>query len=1105
MPANQIQFTGINRRITDYAQTGACEELINLRPTEAGLLPTKPHKTLFDDTDFLNMWTHNVGTDSLLIVSRRVGNDLIFSRLVESGEWIEICRFGAYDDVAVATLANILVFSDKTDLSCKAFRWNGTEYVQLSYEVNIPEIEVEWGTLQVYESKMPTWDEEADFMTVVQPGFDAIQKQNKDVCFGNVLLAFNVKCKDGEEFWTTRWVAPDLLPTLRTDGPNVDCDAWGDRPYVSTIDGKQYALTLAMFYNVANSKVFLAGAPLKVTLGQISSYDRESSMIEAINIYASKPKVCIDPKNYQYNSSTLSTLHVMLAQPEDLQKELLYFQKSVYMSELLVGDVEVNLEFGGDIQTTSATLNVDAGAVMRFGDMLSYNSRIHYYNSIAAVEATIPDISGGHTAHNVNLTTDVFGVYTLSTGTEKVLYLGQYTVPWGPSVSSVDTSARLICSDSRITRLFFRASAGICSVDMSASERYNYSYNFSAIIWPASSAVSSDLYALVDTAYTDYFSYEEPQDLNVSEQMNPFVFDVSHSYRFPGRILDVQIQLTEASDVAFGTHPLNVMTDDGVYALSQGNGEVLYGNITKVNDLVATGGSASTKQGVFVLAAGGLWLIAGRHSTLVSEALNGGPHKYLRSNSDYQALANDLTGNLYNVADYVSQPEFRDYVMGATLSFDQWEDDLIVSNRQYAYSYVLSLKHRQWFKISERVSQSKAGDKYAMREVSSTDGTAASQHCVASALVPADIKQFAKLTYYGDYENNESYTITTMKGETPMTGSWTYYTDTGQSSMLIYLLAAADMSSDTYFDGLNDDLIYAKSNDYQGSYIEITKTGDSSTVIASGAFSPISSPLSPGMAFSNGSYTIFCGTAAATVALPYGATRRENLARIVDILNEPIFPITAELFESDVDEKYDGFDFTAKQPGASGNNLTVSIRKQGANTVKFGPLAYGTDGIVISDIIDFSEAQLEYLQPDFNDDYGGEFGEGSDFLTYPRPTGQYIPVLVHLESRPMAPGSYMFTHVYRIVQLVRAALEGNDNLTVALYGSDDLQNWRLLTNAQRKNKVTSETPLQLSQIRSGMAGRSWRYFKFTVGGIVDSETDFGPLLMDYLVPGRRIG
>ena len=105
-------------------------------------------------------------------------------------------------------------------------------------------------------------------------------------------------------------------------------------------------------------------------------------------------------------------------------------------------------------------------------------------------------------------------------------------------------------------------------------------------------------------------------------------------------------------------------------------------------------------------------------------------------------------------------------------------------------------------------------------------------------------------------------------------------------------------------------------------------------------------------------------------------------------------------------------------------------------------------------------------------------------------------VLVHLQSRPFSFG-YQYSHIHRIVAMLRAQL-GNAGATVALYGSDNLQDWTLLTYASRKS-------VKVSQIRTPSAARSWRYYTVCIGGTVPADADLGPVLIDYESVVRRIG
>ena len=106
--------------------------------------------------------------------------------------------------------------------------------------------------------------------------------------------------------------------------------------------------------------------------------------------------------------------------------------------------------------------------------------------------------------------------------------------------------------------------------------------------------------------------------------------------------------------------------------------------------------------------------------------------------------------------------------------------------------------------------------------------------------------------------------------------------------------------------------------------------------------------------------------------------------------------------------------------------------------------------------------------------------------------------------------------------MIRSELGFNENLSyqadtliVALYGSDNLQDWNLLTYSQRsgtvttttvdEQTVTTRTPLKVSQVRTPSAARSWRYYTLCIGGRVQTDTDLGPTLVDYDNVIRRIG
>ncbi|MBQ9476021.1 MAG: hypothetical protein IJU69_07245, partial [Bacteroidales bacterium] len=59
MPVSDIVFQGINRAASDYSNAGACEELINLRPADSGLVPVKPFSVKMANVTYEKVYVHN--------------------------------------------------------------------------------------------------------------------------------------------------------------------------------------------------------------------------------------------------------------------------------------------------------------------------------------------------------------------------------------------------------------------------------------------------------------------------------------------------------------------------------------------------------------------------------------------------------------------------------------------------------------------------------------------------------------------------------------------------------------------------------------------------------------------------------------------------------------------------------------------------------------------------------------------------------------------------------------------------------------------------------------------------------------------------------------
>ena len=710
MPVEQLNFQGINRAISDFGAYGACEELINLRPTTAGLVPVKPFSyTLGDITKDIIFVHKAAGQDNYIgITLDRTTNQMFIELLYEDGshrgdiDTVSFSDFPELDkkDIHIAYTGNILLISilnkDAKFFLNLSYIWKSGAYSKL--EANIPAISAsisgstpELRTTSEFFQNPPMSTETEEIRNRLMSAFNAIQEQNKEYCFGPIVVAIALKTNDGKTFWTSQWFIYDPTPEIKKDFINDFYFTAG--PAIGGNNG---------FRLINNDRtVSLAGQKLTMTFGKLSDWNESTSKLKSIEVYASRPLMYMKTDEAVYAYPETSTAeYVYLEEQEyknyDLDNQLLYLQKSITLQELADADESTGysfaLEFGGGIQMTNTTLVIDTGAVERFGKILSYNSRFHFYDSLAKVNIEMPGFSTPRSVDTL-YNTDVFVVF--NDGEKDItVYAGQKQLP--------AYSNMVISPDVRVKQVITQRDAGNNKVyrityKMNESPKYNYSFNG---VGPDGDAtewlIQRDPWS--PSSYDSIILIQEDYAINVTEQFNPFVFGVSHSYSAPGKVLDIQPQMVAVKDVSFGDYPLNVFTDRGVYALLQGSETTLYGNFKSVSNLVSKANSVPTENGTFFIASGALWVVAGSSSVLVSDALSLGPHKFIRSSLGYQTIS---MGGEYDITTLQSEPTFEEYVRdNAILVYNRFRDELYISNQDYDYSYALSLKYRQWFKIA---------------------------------------------------------------------------------------------------------------------------------------------------------------------------------------------------------------------------------------------------------------------------------------------------------------------------------------------------------------------------------------------------------------------
>ena len=217
----------------------------------------------------------------------------------------------------------------------------------------------------------------------------------------------------------------------------------------------------------------------------------------------------------------------------------------------------------------------------------------------------------------------------------------------------------------------------------------------------------------------DFFDSNRVQ---VSETSNPLVFPAKNSYQVgTGKITDIAANTEPLSSGQFGEHPLEVFTSKGIWALIQGQGDVLFSNIIPVSGDVANDGSVvSIGAGVIYSTSKGIFLLQGKDKTLLTDVLTGLPNTDFQANANYLHYLNDI--RLVQIVNKLSLVDILSYITDAKIGFDKIQEELIVTNSNYNYSYVFNFKSGFWYKLGEsfRVLINKYPFLYCLRE----DGSA---------------------------------------------------------------------------------------------------------------------------------------------------------------------------------------------------------------------------------------------------------------------------------------------------------------------------------------------------------------------------------------------
>lgn len=752
MATDNFIYQGINRAVSDYAGARACEELINLRPTDGGLVPVRDFTAKMTNVPFQKLFLHHTTGGDKYIAIWKDDDAAKVSYVSSNGTVIkDLFNTTWYNDQTIpsihyASAGNILLISmcDKYNEVYKnsAWTWKGGDYVQMVGDAPSVSFTIS-SEVEVAQINIPGLNGSSgkdEVVSAVENGLNAIQENNLNLCLGPIIIATALKTSDGKTFWTGNWTIYDPIPSINADNRfYLDTNStwflnqvYRDFGYYSRYD---HAYCMAPLtdsgtqggYEVGQyDTITVPGTKVTLTFPAVTGWNEDTSIIQSVEVYASRPQVFIDAANaadgFYYNGSIAqAALIVPQKKYEDMNLggQLMYHQASIPLTSLSDMSQDVVLSFGGNVQMTEDTLDTDAGAVKRYGRVLSYNARFHFFDSVARIDDIgMPNFL--QKASGSSATADVFVRYA-DNEKDGLYYIGTKSLYKSTSVSDYVTNM-VISQSLRVKEVILLfAGGGVWHTEyyrMQASSAYNYSLCVEGPYQTGNAYAQQYVQDLIDAKSNRRVTIEETDAINVTEQYNPFVFLVEHSYKAPGNIIDVLPQMAGIVDASYGRDPLNVFTERGLYALTQGSANVLYGAFLPLSNLKAGRGGLPLESGIYFLADGGLWLVSGRQVILVSEALSLGPHKYVRDCTGYKKLSGTDTdyspipapaNPYYNVSPYLSRVEFKDFATGGRLAYNRFRMELFISNEDYDYSYVLSLKYKQWFKVSKRLWQDDPG------------------------------------------------------------------------------------------------------------------------------------------------------------------------------------------------------------------------------------------------------------------------------------------------------------------------------------------------------------------------------------------------------------
>lgn len=1078
MRTSRYQIQGINRYTNSPENDSPfCSELINIKYSD-GLKVTGTKRVVSANIPYILVKIHRANNKVNYIGVKDDAEGVSIVHFDPStGDIIQtIAPFAAGSEIYFEFLNQMIVISDKTAIKMYVYIFNETykkfyDGLDITIEHSV--------SFKQYEDSEAVYDGE-----VLIPNGDYYARasiESKDVFFADLIAYFN-KFKTDNKFYegnflyainATLWdgneTAPFFIAHSCTPLPTGDDSITQSNKvfkYEDFYDRDNFMLRLEF---VGRNNLY---KPTIVT-GNNPNILQYKEIIKSFNLYTSRGTSWLKFDNdnlitkdiswgtrFYPNDSQISFVE-QIPEKVNLERDLLYKQKSWTLEEFSQG-VSYEYDLGLDKITTGETMEVSASMLERAGQMYAYNNRLHFFNSKVRIKdfdiskILYKDIQDeGYADYSCPV-----WVYLRIDGENKIIKYENVTLR--ATVSSdyegytIALPDMIIYPDSRAYRIvtgIWSAEYGeylAADITLSSSPAYNYAYAFTQGKVEANgdgTQFTEDDSAIYDNTYL------ERRAINVTANSNPIVFPVEHSYLFNGNIDSICVTAIPVSEMQVGQFPIYVFTDNGIYALAQGSGAILYSNILPVNaDRCDNSQAIYTRSGVIYISNNGVYLLAGINSKKISMLLEGEIDTYIQNNEHFlKCCANSF----YNIEPYLSKVNFRDYVKDAKLIYNINLEEIIVSNPSYPYSYIYSFIHNSWHKQSGVFSN--VDNELVLRPVliNSQSATPAQGEITLQAMTPEKEKTFSYVCV-ATYDTAVS---------------------CGAAEKIALIIDGKQVASSSFAQITQMNLIMSSLcnkigylEDYKGSlYSNINLDGKVTEVynITTGTTMTMFT-----FSASSGTVSIPNKVIGANIQITINGTPFQHTFQeydsVVTMLNSLVDKINN--YENKVVQAsvyMNKIILISTLEGTSGNSTTIAVTSNDNDYIYLN-----TSNTTLSGGEDISLKPSEYNEIIAWDDE--ELGQKQT---------------IHLHTRPLClenPNGYKT--IKRCMLNTLAELSGEDNLSVYIYASNNLVDWKCVAAAQRQN-------CKISQISTDRINKAYKYFVFMIGGVVSNLTQLQSIVL----------